>query len=698
MLERFIEETFPVKEVSRQSSREKSIRYGHLSTLHIWWARRPLASSRATNYAALIPVSKNPDEKIKQRNFIIDLCKWENSLNGNILDEARQAIIESFKGKKPKILDPFAGGGTIPLEALRLGCEVYASDYNPVAVLVEKCSLEYPQKYGEKLVLDVKNWGNRLLQEVKKEIGKYYPDMPANSPVSSDQELEGIPIGYIWTRTINCSNPSCKAEIPLMRHFWLAKTSKKKVSLYPVITGKNIGFKIVGSGEKEIPSDFDPGDGTISRAIATCLICGSTVAAVDVRKQFKGGESRQKMLAVVYYKRGEKGKNYRLATREDMEDYERAEEYLKTKSVELKEKWGICPVPEETIPLMSGTFNVPLYGFNKWGDLFNSRQKLSLISFVDKVKDAYDQMLEEGYEKDYAKVVATYLALVLNRLADKNATLVVYNVVGEKIEHVFGRQALPMTWDYIELNVFSGANGDWSANLKWVLRVLEHVTRLKNTPVNVIQSSATELHYTDDYFDAVFTDPPYFNSVPYADLSDFFYVWLKRSIGNLYPDLFTSSLTPKSKELVEMTSWDKTRYAHKTREYFENNLMKAFQEIHRVLKPGGIAIIVYAHKTREGWESVINALLDSGMTITASWPISTERKARLRARKSAVLTSSVYIVARKAKRKEKCDYLELKKKMQSYLDKKLESLWLDGIAGADFFIAAIGAGIETFGK
>jgi putative DNA methylase len=254
---RFIEYSFPIKEVSIEGAREKNIRHGHISILHIWWARRPLFTSRATNYVALIPAPEDIDEYNKKRNFIVELAKWENSLDQKLIKQAREDILKANNGKPPKVLDPFGGGGAIPLEALRLGCEVYSNDYNPVAVLIQKCTLEFPQKYGQekikidtsngmiddanktkvsKLVYDVEKWGNYVLEEAKKEIGRFYPD----------DEDGSTPVGYIWARTVSCQNPACGAEIPLMRQFWLAKKKNKKVSLYPYVEGKEVKFKIVG--------------------------------------------------------------------------------------------------------------------------------------------------------------------------------------------------------------------------------------------------------------------------------------------------------------------------------------------------------------------------------------------------------------------------------------------------------------------
>jgi len=309
---RFIEETFPVKEVSIESAREKNIRHGHISTLHIWWARKPLASSRVTNYASLIPPPKDIDNWNRKRQFIIDFSKWENSLNQQMIKQAREDILKTNGGKPPKVLDPFAGGGAIPLEALRLGCDVYANDYNPVAILILKCTLEYPQKYGipgevekefeefgkehkekvkvkNKLLEDVKKWGNWVLKEAKKEIGEFYPE-----------EIDGsIPVGHYWMRTIPCQNPSCGAKIPLTANWWLAKKEKKRVALFPYIENKEVKFKIVGDGYEKMPENFNPTNGTVSRAIVTCPICGSVIDAKTTRKLFQEGKAGQRMIAVV---------------------------------------------------------------------------------------------------------------------------------------------------------------------------------------------------------------------------------------------------------------------------------------------------------------------------------------------------------------------------------------------------------------
>ncbi|MFC2125662.1 DUF1156 domain-containing protein [Bacteroidota bacterium] len=718
---RFIEESFPVKEVSVESAREKNIRHGHISTLHIWWARRPLASSRATAYAALTLAPKTREEWQQKSNFIVELCKWENSNNQILIEKARKDILEANGGVPPKVLDPFGGGGAIPLEALRLGCETYSNDLNPVAVLIQKCTLEYPQKYGKliskkqyleerpwleeekrenirekklfdddetemvnPLVEDVKYWGNWVLEKTKNEIGRFYPNEPDGS----------IPVGYIWARIIPCQNPACEAEIPLMRQFWLAKKKKKKISLFPFVENKSVQFKIVGDGYEEMPEDFDPAAGTIARAVATCPVCGSTVEANNTRKIFQEDKAGQRMIAVVTHRPETSGKQYRIATEEDMQIFKEAETNLKEKREKLMVEWGIDPVPDELLPPV-GTlgFRIQRYGFNTWGDLFNSRQKMALITFADIVQSVYNRFIEIGLDEDIAKGICSYLGIGVDRLANRNSQENVWNVFAEKTEQVFLRQAIPMLWDYSEINVLSGQG--WEKQFWYVLSPLKSL-QLGNEKIKVNHFSATSLAFENEFFDAVLTDPPYYDNVPYSYLSDFFYVWLKRTLSNAFPELFSTPLTPKKNEIVAYShlpgGWKEGKL------FFEDMLKKSFQEIHRVLKSNGTAVIVYAHKSTEGWETLINSLLDSGLIMTGAWPLNTEMEGRIRATESAALASSIYIVARKMERQPTVFYNNVKEELNQYLSQKLERLWQEGISGSDFFIAAIGSAIEVFGK
>jgi len=313
---RLIEVDFPLKEVSEESAREKSIRHGHISTLHIWWARRPLASSRATTFAALIPSPQNHDGLRKKLEFVIELSKWGNSLNKRLTENAKKEIRDCFDGRPPKVLDCFAGGGALSLEALRLGCETYALEYNPVAVLILKSVLEYPQKFGKRkaclqqglrsagnsLVEDVNKWGNWVLEEAKKEIKKFYPEEPDGS----------IPVGYIWARTVQCPNPSCKAEIPLLRQFWLARSQDQKVALKMVVDKKRreISYEVL-SGKK---FDFDPSQGTTSRATVLCPVCGAGIAGKTLRQRASEGQIGEKLIVVITHHPNSRGKHYRVAS------------------------------------------------------------------------------------------------------------------------------------------------------------------------------------------------------------------------------------------------------------------------------------------------------------------------------------------------------------------------------------------------
>jgi len=814
---RFIEESFPVKEVSQHAAKEKTIRYGHISTLHIWWARRPLAASRATAYAALTPAA--PDLLVWQgeRNFIVELCRWENSLNLPLLERARRVLyaahaerlsaelgkavsvedIAAGRVPPPRVLDPFAGGGSYPLEALRLGCEAYAGDYNPVAVLILKATLEFPQQYGHlfagmpdhlwrkgktraphaagqmafalndstptdapppnfnPLLEAVRHWGEWVLNEARTELAGFYAGPNGETAV-----------GYIWARTLPCQNPACGVEIPLMRQFWLAKKDKKKIALHPLSrgAGKPLAFEIVAQGQPGYapwPKDFDPERGTVKGAVVTCPACGAVIDANTTRRLFREGKAGQRMVAVVLSPRpqggrgtgggglpspsgrgaGGEGKTYRLPTEADLAAYRAAEQALQAKRERLRAAWGMEPLPDEPLPVMSGVFKAPIYGMDAWGKLFNPRQALALLTFADAVRRAHAEMLAQGYPADFAKAVATYLALSLDMSAAFTNSLARWENTSEVIKQLFSRQALPMLWDYAEANPLGDSSGSFSTGQEYYLKVLDHLTRIPAVPggegphsqplphkgggetlpsphvgegsgvrdiphveeggwggegARVTHASATRLPYPDAFFDAVLTDPPYYDNVAYSYLSDFFYVWLKRTVGHLYPDLFSTPLTPKSGEIVAYSQGEGGFEAGKR--FFEEQLAAAFRESARVLKPGGVAVVVYAHKSTAGWETVINALLDCGLVVSAAWPLNTEMQSRLNANESAALASSIYIVARKAARQGLGFYHEVRAELRRHLDERLQRLWEEGVGGADFFIAAIGSAIEVFGK
>jgi adenine-specific DNA methylase len=471
-------------------------------------------------------------------------------------------------------------------------------------------------------------------------------------------------------RTIPCQNPNCGADIPLTANWWLAKKDKKKVALFPYVEDGEVRFKVVGDGYEPMPEGFDPACGTIQRAVATCLVCSSVVDDKSTRHLFQEGKAGQRMIAVVLHKPGTSGKRYRIAKDSDMEIFREAEAELAKKREKLMSEWGMDPVPDEALPPKETLgFRVQRYGILKWGDLFNSRQRLALITFCEKVRKAYAGVRDQGsgVSEDYAKAVVSYLALGVDRLATYLVVLTRWRPDVLSFERAFDRQALPMVWDYGEVSPFSEVRGQW--DLKPMLEAIDHCSQISQSqnpksPIPTIsQASATSLPYPDNFFDAVLTDPPYYDNVPYSYLSDFFYVWLKRTVGDLYPELFSTPLTPKKNEIVA--------YSHgpggfdEGKAFFENMLKKSFQEIHRVLKPDGIAVIVYAHKSTQGWETLINSLLDSGLIMTGAWPLHTEMQVRLRAKESAALASSIYIVARKMSRQPTGFYNEVKEELKN---------------------------------
>ncbi len=740
MDQRFIEYDLPLAEISEESAREKNIRHGHPSTLHIWWARRPLAASRATTFASLLddPGPHEPEKRREIKELIKEISPWEAVKNGNSKEvrRAQKLVKKQYGEDSPVVLDPFAGGGSIPLEALRLGAETHAGDYNPVAVFIEKATLEWPQKFGVEIELPeddedglgvggkkvnllahlVEKCANRILEEARKEIEEFYPTEVGRGLVGkrevNAQQKGWTPVGYLWARTIPCQNPTCGTEVPLIKQFWLCKKDNKKVAYRPVVDYEDeaVRFELLHGEDLEvaIENGFNPKNGTVSRADASCPVCGQVTEAESLRQLGREGRMGKRLVAVMMHHPDEVGKKYRLAGGKDRDDFEKSEEYLEQKLEDWPHQESA--LPKEEIPLMSGTFNVPIYGLDRWDKLFNSRQKLSLVTFQDCIKSSFDDTLdickniieENGLKfdaSDLAKAVIGYQSIILGRLADKNAELVVWNAYGEKIEHVFGRQALPMSWDYAELNVFSGVNGDWTANRDWVLRYLEKNKEFSKAEAKSRHISATDLPQGDETVDAVITDPPYYNSVPYADLSDFFYVWLKRAAGEHFPELFSTPTSPKTDEIVEMAGWDADRYGHKDQEFFEENLGRSFEEIHRVLKPNGIATVVYAHKTTEGWETMLNGLIEAGFVVTGSWPIHTERKGRLRAAQSAALASSIYMVCRKTEREELGFWNDIQPQIKERVEEKLEQFWeADVIQGGDFFISAIGPGMEAYSR
>jgi len=714
---RLIEDFLPIREISKESAREKSIRQGHISTLHLWWARRPLVASRVAVYASLVPAPKEKNGRGPKSAFIQRLCKYP--ANPNTVKEAIKHIYEAHaerlskelgkeitakdmeegRAPKPKILDMFAGGGSIPLEALRLGCDAYAVELNPVAYIILLATLVYPQKYGKRLVEEVEKWGKWVIERAKEEIGDLY------KPIHTEKYGELTPVAYLWTRTVRCKNPSCGAVVPLVRQTWLCKKPGKYIALKvtPDSKSKRPKFTVVSSyakTEKEAIEQFGFDPAKFSRGgNASCIFCGTTATSDYVKKEGQAKRIDKQLMAVVCTKEGKTGKIYLSA--DEVPDYVIPDEKEIWKRIEkLCEETGLT-IPEEELPSTNsekfkGTlgFGVQPYGFIKWYELFTPRQLLALLTFTKWVRKAEEEMRVERSEEDFIKGIITYLAFLIDRVSEYLNTVCRWDNSQIRVVGAFGRQAIPMVWDFPELNPFSNAVGSFYSMRKLEITCIKILCDGINIGNN-FRASATELPFPDNFFDAIITDPPYYDNVPYADLSDFFYVWLKRSIGHLYPEHFSGELTPKKKEIVA----DAKRHGgkEKAKKFYEEMMEKVFQEAWRVLKPNSPLVLVYAHKTTAGWSTLVEALRKTGFVIQEAWPLTTEQQQRLRAQSSSALASSIFLCARKREKGKVGSYEnEVYPQLEEIVKERVNTLFSEGITGADLVIACVGAGLKAF--
>ncbi len=620
-------------------------------------------------------------------NFIADFANWDASNNPTFLETAReltQAAHESLggmPGTRPLVVDPFAGGGAIPLEALRVGADAFASDLNPVAVLLNKVLLEYIPRYGQKLADEVRTWGTWIKEQAEQELAEFYPKDPDGA----------TPIAYLWARTIICEGPGCGAEVPLMRSFWLAKKGSKSVALrlLPNPAQKRVDFEIIKN-----PKASDVGEGTIRRGSAECPVCGYTTPVASVRRQLKerrGGAADARLFAVVTTREGEQGRFYRLPTVADLEAAQKAAAELQRRKSEHQGRLSL--VPDEPLP-PQGTlgFRVQLYGMQEWGDLFTPRQMLALTTLVKLVQEIQNKLTNK-YESDFIHAIQTCLALMIDRCSDYWSSLCSWHSSKELIRNTFARQAISMVWDFVEVNPFSDASGDLQGAFEWISQVCAIKVATEHTNSLATCSSATTHPLPNDATQVLATDPPYYDAVPYADLSDFFYVWLKRTVGDRYPDLFGAKLTPKDDECVV----DETKGHDKA--YFERMMGQALAEGCRVLAPDGIGLVVFAHKSTSGWEAQLQAMNDAGWTITGSWPIDTEMGTRLRAMDSAALASSIHLVCRpRKKRNDVGDWRDVLQELPRRMREWMPHLAAEGIVGADAIFSCLGPALEIFSR
>jgi putative DNA methylase len=686
---RFLIETLlPIRELSEEARREKAIRHGHISTLHVWWARRPLVVARAAVLGALLPEEAEVDER-----FLANLCRWEvhdGDPGGRyLLERARTLVRRRFGDRTPKVLDSFAGGGSIPLEALRLGAEAYAVEYNPVAYLILKATVEYPQRFGQKLAREVKRFGDWVLERAKRELAEFYPPLAGETPIA-----------YIWSRTIRCPNPSCGAEIPLFRQFWLARKGNKKVALKPVPnrTAKRVDFVIVQGGAV----DFDPAKGTVSRGNAVCLVCGTSVKDDYVKVEAQAGRMGHRLVAVVTTRGKGQGRNYRLATEEDRAAFRKAEEALQN-LLQTPSPWpfGLPWVPEE--PMDQRNPNIVSgrgYGFREWGQLFNPRQLLALVTFGKWVRAAHGEIFRQTSDPDFARAVATYLALAVDKLTAFNNCLTRWFNHREGVCPVFSGHHLNMVWDYVESYPLWEGTGSWLSGISDGSAVTSRESRIPQVG-SVHLGSAAALPFPDRHFDAVVVDPPYADNVPYADLSDFFYVWLRRTVGDLYPEAFATPLVPKDEEAVVNPArfGGGKRGEQIAQAHYQRLMQEAFAEIYRVLKPEGMAVVMFTHRSTKAWESLIQALLDAGLYPTASFPVHTEFEGSTHQTGKGAIQSTILMACRR--RPENAGvgwYARVREELEQVIRERLSEFWEAQIRGADFFVSAIGPAVGVFGR
>lgn len=718
---KLIEVALPLDAINRESAREKSIRHGHPSTLHLWWARRPLASARAVIWASLVDdPSSHPEEfpteadqdRERKRLFGIleDLVKWENSNDPRVLAAAKQEILKSTDGDPPPILDPFCGGGTIPLEAQRLGLQAIGGDLNPVAVLISKAMVEIPPRFAglppvnpegsngelttwtraQGLAEDIRYYGQWMRDRAWERIGHLYP----NVTLPPDQGGgDATVIAWIWARTVESPNPAWDGHVPLVRSWVLSKKpGRPTVWIEPEVdqASGTINYRVREGGP--------PIEGTVERAGGRCLATGSPIDFKYIRSEFQERRSKQSLLAVVA--EGTGGRMY-LTADEPPTDTPR---------------WK----PDGSIFDWPGRTNIVRYGMTEFADLFTDRQLVALNTFSDLVEEARSAVeadaVAAGLADDgrrlrnsgvgaaaYADAIVTYLAFAVDRLADRQSTICTWDNGYVKIRNTFARQAIPMTWDFAEGNPFSDSTGNWSGMVEWVTKV---VNELPATGLASIAQRDARSWIADNPGTVLSTDPPYYDNISYADLSDFFYVWLQRNLREIWPDELSTLLTPKVDELIA------NRYRLGSKEaafaHFENGMETVFEQAARHHDGRFPLSVFYAFKQSEivaegqvstGWETFLQGLLASGLGVQATWPMRTELTNRPIASGAAALASSIVLVCRpRSTAAPMATRTEFQKSLQAELPDAVRLLQAESILPVDLAQSAIGPGMAVFSR
>ena len=743
---KLIEVALPLEAINKASAREKSIRHGHPSTLHLWWSRKPLATCRAVLFASLVddPSSrpeKFPTEREQERErlrlfqLMEVLITWENSNNRDVIAKARAEINESTGGKLPPLVDPFCGGGSIPLEGQRLGMNAYGGDLNPVAVLISKALVEIPPKFAgyppvnpgtakslmsrewrgaQGLADDIRYYGKWMRDEAERRIGHLYPKVALPKEYGNG---EAMVIAWLWVRTVTCPNPACGTRMPLTSKWWLSKKKGKEAWVEPNIdysvTPPLIYFRVkTGKGS--------PQDGTVNRQGAMCIACKTSVPLDYIRFEAQAGQMKELPLAIVV--EGKKSRVYLAPTSE-----------FETVANSAKPQWK----PMELVTTPSHDVDrLPMYGMYTWGDAFTSRQLVALTTFSDLVQECREKVLADasvvGLPADnvslndggvganaYADAVATYLAIAVDRLADRNSTICSWDTGYVKVRNTFARQAIPMVWDFAEANPLSDSTGNFQGAIDWVAEVIASSSCNAAGVVKQLDATTTIEGVTHPL---ISTDPPYYDNIGYADLADFFYIWLRRSLNTVYPDLFKTMLVPKAQELVATPyRFDGSR--RKAQEFFEAGLEKAFERMREVQHPEYPLTVYYAFKQAEseaagdeesekrgngsnlkvtastGWETMLEGLIRSGFTITGTWPVRTEMVNRSVGQGTNALASSIVLVCRPrpndapiASRRQFLNAL------RAELPLALKDLQHGSVAPVDLAQASIGPGMSIYSR
>jgi len=727
MSKKLIEVALPLEAINAEAAREKSIRHGHPSTLHLWWARRPLAAARAVIWSSLVDdPSAHPElypteeaqNAERQRLFGIleKLVKWENSNDPEVLAAAKAEILRSTNNNPPALLDPFAGGGAIPLEAQRLGLEAHAHDLNPVAVMINKAMIEIPPRFAgqapvnpdsrtrldgatgwqgaQGLAADVQYYGEWMKQEAFRRIGHLYPKVKVPHELGGG---EATVIAWIWARTVKCPNPACGCEMPLVHSFILSKKKGKEAWIEPLFENGKTAYAVHHEGKPAL-------EGTINRKGAVCAFCNTPVDFPYIRSEGKKGHISSNLCAVVA-----EGKSGRIYISPDDEQRIIANVDKPTE------------IPEAALPKNPRDFKTPNYGMTDYSDLFTNRQLTALTTFSSLVAKAQAKAeadaVAAGVVNDhialsaggsgaraYGEAVGVYLAFVIDKMTDYNSSICSWHNSGEKMRNTFGRQAIPMVWDFAEANPFCSSSGSYENMLDWVVRCIEQLPAQGNAEVSQFDAqSDCGLRNI-----MVSSDPPYYDNIGYADLSDFFYVWMRQSLKDTYPKLFRTMLVPKAEELVA-TPYRFEGSTEKARDFFEDGMLHTCQQIYQYAREDIPVTIYYAYKQSDtdedsktastGWETMLSAIIRAGFAITGTWPMCTEMSVRAIAINSNALASSIVLVCRKrpadAPQTTRRGFIaELKRELRPALQKLQRS----NIAPVDLAQSAIGPGMGVYSR